>query len=354
MMQDNASEAKSEGPPQAKAAPTPAARPPVNAPVKKAEKPAVKAAVKPAVRQAVRIAVKPAPKRPAKRTLPKAAAKALAKKVLATKVVSSAAGTAVKALAKKRPAKKQAVKAPAKGQTGKAVKAPPKPDKRLPGIRAAAGELSRALDAVEKARSAIEESFGRTAAGNLARAQGALHTLSRMAESVPLLDVRNLERELARLVEDVGDLKDGEGKGRKRDMLALDEFLGDAAARLELAVTPAARAPLKLLSERLPGLEAIRRKHQSAVHDRFLARLVSSRRTLSALSESCGRLDKRALGGVSRELESALGLCKTLPVGKLQGKPRDLYGIDCLVKQLDRRLARVQDLLADRKEQPDG
>jgi len=336
MVQDYASVAKSDGTKPAATNPAPAARPPLRVPAKKtgnaAVKPAVKAAAKPAAKPPAKPAVKPAVK-----PVVKPAARAIAQKKPAPK------------------APKKAPKTPAKltnaRRTGKAA---PKPDKRLSGIRAAAGELSRALDALEKARSSLEEGFARAAAGNLARAQGALQTLGRMAESVPLLDVRNLERELARLAEDIVGINDGECKGRKRDMLAVDEFLGDAAARLELAVTPAARAPLKLLSERISGLETVRRKHQSAVHDRFRARLESSRRTITTLSGSCGRLDKRALGGVVRELESALALCKTFPVGKLQGKPRDLYGIDGLVKQLDRRLARVQDLLANRKEQPDG
>lgn len=295
---------------------------------------------------AARPAGKAVPMRPVKANPPNAAPKAPARKE-----VPPAAPGAPKASRKGKPASRARPGAPA-GRT--AAKAPPRPDKRLFGIRAAAGELSRALDAIEKARAALEDGFGRAAAGNLARAQGALETLRRLSESAPLLDVRNLERELARLAESVAAIKEGDGGGRKRDMLAVDEFLGNAAARLELAVTPAAEAPLKLLSERLSGLESIRRKHQSAVHDRFRARLEGSRRVLAAVLESCGRLDSRALSGVARELETALGLCKTFPVGKLQGRPRDLYGIDGLVKQLDRRLSRVQDLLADRKERPDG
>jgi len=353
MAQDNTSGAKREGPQQT--GPAPAANIAVNAATVKRQ--AAKAAdrappvKKPAVKADARA---PAARKPAV----KADAKAVPTKRQAAKAPSkvlSAKRPAVKATARPFPSKKPAPKAPAKARTVKrSAGAPPAADKRLPGMRAAAGELSRALDAVEKARAALEETFSRAAAGNLARAQGALETLRRLASTGPLLDVRRLERELAVLVEDVGDLREREGKGRKRDLLAVDEFLGDAAARLEMAATPAAGSHLKLLSERLSGLEALRRSHQAAVNERFRARLVSSRKVLGTLPDSCVRLNERALGCVVRELESALALSKAFPVGKLQGKPGDLYGIDGLVKRLDRRMARVQALLARRKEPSDG
>lgn len=228
-----------------------------------------------------------------------------------------------------------------------------RPDRRLAGIRAAAGELSKALDAVERARSSLEESFDRAASGNLTRAQGALGALRRLAESGPLLDARRLERELALLVEDAGRLRKGEGKGRKRDLLAVDEFLGDAAARLELASTSAAGTHLGQLAERLAGLETLRRSHQAAIAGRFRGRLDRSRKVLEAVPGSCARLDGRSLDGVARELQSAIGLCKAFSVGRLSGKPGDLYNLDGLVKRLDRRLSRVQALLG-RKKEPSG
>jgi hypothetical protein len=270
------------------------------------------------------------------------------------KAATPVAKTAVMAVQTKRHRRKAAVKAPAKARPGRTGRAPPKPDRRIAGIRAAVGELSRALDPVEKARATLEESFARAAAGNIARAQGALETLRRLSDSAPLLDVRNLERTLGRLAEGVDDLKDIEGKARKRYLLAVDRFLDYAAARLELAVTPAAGAPIKLLSERLATMEALRARHQSAVQDRFRARLDNSRRVLAAVAESSDHLDRKALGDVARELESALCLSKAFAVGKLQGKPRDLYSIDGFVKRLDRRMARVQALMARKKEPSDG
>lgn len=322
-MQDDAPEATKEMTKPAGIAPAPQKRPPAKAPVKKATTAAPRkpGRVPPA---------RPPPKAPAKKAAPKA-------------------------VSKKKKAPKAAVKAPAKtAPARKPARAAPRPDRRLSGIRAAAGELSRALDAVEKARATLEESFARSAAGNLDRARGALETLRRLAEAAPLVDVRRLERELAVLVEDAADLREREGKGRKRDMLAVDDFLGNAAARLEMAVTPEAGAHLKLLSERLAGLDALRRGHQAAVNERFRARLESSRKVLGALPGSAGRLDDRALSACASELESAIGLCKAFPVGRLSGKPGDLYGIDGLVKRLDRRLARVQALLSHRKEPTDG
>ena len=280
----------------------------------------------------------------------------------------------VKAMGGKRaPAavKKPAVKKPAKamkGPSGAAKPAPaapsraakkgkapaqPRPDRRLAGIRAAAGELSKALDSVEKARSSLEESLDRAASGNITRAQGALGALRRLSDAGPLLDVLRVERELALLVEDVGDLRRREGKGRKRDLLAVDEFLYDAASRLELASTSAAGTHLGLLSERLAGLETLRRSHQAAIAERFRQRLDRTRKVLEALPATCVRLDGKTLDGVSRELQSALGLCKAFPVGRLSGKPGDLYHIDGLIKRLDRRLSRVHSLLG-RKKEPSG
>jgi len=330
MMQDDTSEATNGGPKPVNIAPAPEKRPPAKAPARKA--------------------TTPAPKRPARATPARQQAKAAVKRA-ATPAVKAAP----KAVPKKKKATKAAARAPPKATPAKRPYKPvPRPDRRLSGIRAAAGELSRALDAVEKARATLEESFARSAAGNLDRARGALETLRRLAEAAPLVDVRRLERELAVLVEDAADLREREGKGRKRDMLAVDDFLGNAAARLEMAVTPEAGAHLKLLSERLAGLDALRRGHQAAVNERFRARLESSRKVLGALPGSAGRLDDRALNAIVSELESAIGLCKAYPVGRLSGKPGDLYGIDGLVKRLDRRLARVQALLARRKEPTDG
>ena len=329
MMQDNTSEATNEGMVPVNIASAPEKRPPAKPP---ARKPATSAARKPA-------------RAPSARTPAKAP-------------VKKAATPAVKAVRKAVPAKKpvaRAAKAPVKVAPARIpARSASRPDRRLSGIRAAAGELSRALDAVEKARAILEESFARSAAGNLDRARGALETLHRLAEAAPLVDVRRLERELAILVEDAADLREREGKGRKRDLLAVDDFLGKAAARLEMAVSPAAGAHLKLLSERLEGLDALRRGHQAAVNERFRTRLESSRKVLGALPGSAGRLDDRALNAVVSELESAIGLCKAFPVGRLSGKPGDLYGIDGLVKRLDRRLSRVQALLSRRKEPSDG
>jgi hypothetical protein len=249
------------------------------------------------------------------------------------------------------PPAKQAARAPTrKKPAGKA----PGPDRRLAGIRAAAAELSRALDSILAARAGLEQSFSRAASGSLARAQGALGALRKLAESGPLLDVRRLERELAVLAEDAGGLHRRKGKGRKRDLLAVDRFLGDAAARLELAATSAAGTHLGLLSERLSGLEALRRSHQAAISERFQARLERARKVLSAVPEACARLDGRSLDVVARELQTAIGLCKACPVGKLSGKPADLYGIDGLVKRLDRRMEKIQSILSRRKEPSDG
>jgi len=248
------------------------------------------------------------------------------------------------------PARPAAGAPPRKKPAGKA----PGPDRRLAGIRAAAAELSRALDALLAARAGLEQSFSRAASGSLARAQGALGALRKLAESGPLLDVRRLERELAVLAEDAGGLHRRKGRGRKRDLLAVDRFLGDAAARLELAATSAAGTHLGLLSERLAGLEALRRSHQAAITERFQARLDRARRVLSAVPESCARLDVRSLDGVARELQAAIGLCKAFPVGKLSGKPADLYGIDGLVKRLDRRMENIRTILSRRKEPSDG
>ncbi len=254
-----------------------------------------------------------------------------------------------------KPATKPAAAKPAKAAPPrKPAGTPRRSDRRLAGIRAAAAELSNAINDIETARSGLQEAFARAAAGNLSRAQGALGALRRLAESGPLLDVRRLERDLAVMVEDAGGLHQREGKGRKRDLLAVDEFLGDAAARLELAATSAAGPHLKLLSERLSGLEALRRSHQAAITGRFRARLDRTRRVLAAVPDQCVRLDGRALVNLSRELQSSLGLCKAFPVSRLSGKPGDLYGIDGLVKRLDRRMAHVRSLLGRRKEPSGG
>jgi len=214
--------------------------------------------------------------------------------------------------------------------------------RHLAAISDSAARLSTALDALEKARTALEDSFQRAAARNLSRAQAALGTLRRLAEAGPILDARRLERELSVLVDEAGDLADRNARGRKRDLLAVDRYLGDAAARLELAATPATGAHLELLSERLAGLESARHKHQAAIQGRFRSRLGNARKVLGSLPAACAGLDGRALERVFRELEPAVKLCRAVRVEKLQGRSGDLYDIDGLAKRLERRLSRVR------------
>lgn len=263
--------------------------------------------------------------------------------------------------AKKTPVKKASVKksgalaavkiAPARSAGARAAV---RLGRRLAGIRAAAGELAKVLDDIEKAREALEGQFQHAADANLARARGALDMLIKAAEARPLLDARRLERDLALLVESSGDLKALESRGRKRDILAVDDFLGDVARRLELAVTGTAADNLKLLNDRLVEMEAMREKLRKAVRERFRSRLQLSRSVLGSLDGAAVRLAEERLARISRELEGALAIGKALPAGKLAGKPKDLYGIDGMVKQVARRLDRVQRLLAVKTEESDG
>lgn len=242
----------------------------------------------------------------------------------------------------------------ARVQKGRAGRAGSGTERRLAGIRAAAGELGKALDAMEKARESVEGHFGKTAAANLARARGALEALEKAAGAGPLLDVRRLERDLASLVEACGELRTRKGKGRKRDILAVDDILGDAARRLELAVAGAAAGNLKLLTERLVDMESMRQELQRTVNERFRSRLEQCRKVLGALEGAAARLPSRGLDSVARELEGAVALSRACHPGKLGGKADDLYLIDGFVKQAARRLDKVGAMLAVRTEDSDG
>ena len=269
---------------------------------------------------------------------------------------------------RKAPARKPAPKVPAKKKVslvrraasarppakGTPAKAALRLEKRLAGIRAASGELSKALEEVENARLAIEEAFDKATEANLARARGALETIGRVTAAGPLLDARRLERDLQALLARSEELAGLDAQGRKRDILAVDDFLGRAARRLELAVAGAAAENLKILSGRLAETQELRQKLKSAVKERFRTRVNASRATLGELATACARLDEKSLNDVSRELDRAVALGRSLPVGKLEGKPKDLYGIDGLVKQISRRLDRVRGIVAVRTEHTDG
>ncbi len=275
-------------------------------------------------------------------------------------VMMPPAGKPTKRPAKKRTApgkartKKIPGKARAKKVRGEAPRAALRLERRLAGIRAAAMELGRALDEVEKARATIEDAFAKATEANTARAMGALDTLNKAASAGPLLDTRRLERELATLLETGGELSSREAKGRKRDLLAVDDFLGRAAQRLELAATGTAAESLRMLSGRLTEMQALRQKLQGAVQERFRARLEVSRAVLGSLGGAAVRLDEEALEAVSSRLEQALAVNKAFPLARLEGRPRDLYGIDNLMKQVSKRLERVKELVAVRTEDPDG
>jgi hypothetical protein len=225
--------------------------------------------------------------------------------------------------------------------------------RRLAGIRAAAGELGKVLGEMEKARDAVEGHFRKAAAADLARARGALETLAKAAGAGPLLDVRRLEKDLASLVEACGELRTRKSKGRKRDVLAVDDLLGTTARRLELAVAGAAAGNLRLLSERLVEMEALRHEMQAAVSERFRARLEACRKVLGSLEQAAPRLPVRGLESVARELDAAVALGRACHPGKLGGKPDDLYMIDGFVKQAARRLDKVAAILAVRTERSD-
>lgn len=290
----------------------------------------------------------PAPRGPARKGSPGRGLKTRARKK-AVKMPPAGKTTRGPAMKKTVPGKARAKKVPRE-----APRAALRLERRLAGIRAASVELGRALDEVEKARGTIEDAFAKATEANTARAMGALDTLNKAASAGPLLDARRLERELANLLETGGELRAREAKGRKRDLLAVDDFLGRAAQRLELAATGIAAENLKMLSERLSEMQALRQKLQGAIQERFRARLELSRVVLGSLGGAAVRLDEEALEAVSARLEQALALGKAFPIAKLEGRPRDLYGIDNLMKQVSKRLERVKVLVAIRREESDG
>lgn len=249
-----------------------------------------------------------------------------------------------------------ATKAPVNArQAGSAaVRAARRTQRRLAGIRAAAVELGKALEDMESAREAIEGQFQKAAAANLTRARGALESLCRAAGEGPMVDVRRLERDLVSLVEACGQLRSRRTRGRKRDVLAVDDFLGEAARKLELSAAGAAAGNLQLLGERLVEMENLRTDLQKTVRERFSMRLEMSRAVLGSLETGAIRLNEVGLEAVSRELNGALAQSKVCQPGKLQGKLKDLYGIDGVSKQLARRLDKVSALLAVKKEGSDG
>jgi hypothetical protein len=169
--------------------------------------------------------------------------------------------------------------------------------------------------------------------------------LTRTVESVPLIDPRRLEKDLAVLTERCGVLKEREAKGRKRDLFAVDDFIGKAAQRLERVVTSAAAANLKLLSERIGQLEAARNNIMSAVDTRFRTRLEKSKLILTTVQAAAMKLPAEGLGKVSTELDKVVSLLKAIPVEKLEGRKKDLFRLDYLIKQTAKRLGAVSELV---------
>ena len=226
------------------------------------------------------------------------------------------------------------------GATGRPKAKRPKPA-RPERIRLDAREVRKSLDAIERARHAIEGHFREAAESNLSRARDALGTLARAARDGPLLDVRRLEKDLALLVEASGELCGQKVRGRKRDMLAVDGLLGDAARRLEGAVAAATAHNLGLLSERLTDMEAMRRELQGKVNARFSARLDRARSVLAAVEKAGASLPAEGQKAVARELDTIRALGRKAHPGMLGGKAQDLYTIDRFLKQAARRLEKV-------------
>jgi len=218
----------------------------------------------------------------------------------------------------------------------------PRPER----ISIAAGHIQKSLDDIEKARQAIEGHFREAAESNLERAHDAVDILSKAARVGPLLDVRGLEKDMALLVDASGELRARKGKGRKRDVWAVDGLLGDAARRLEGAVAGATARNLGLLTERLTELGELRNELQGKVNERFRARLDSSRRVLALLVSKGAAIGPQGQEAVARELDEIAALGRKCHPGNLGGKLDDLYTIDRFVKQVARRLEKVAAIMA--------
>jgi hypothetical protein len=225
---------------------------------------------------------------------------------------------------------------------------------RIAAIRASTIALRKALEEMERAREAVEGHFRKTAAANMTRSRQALETLGKAAVAGPLLDVRRLERDLASLVEACGEMKTRKGQGRKRDVLAVDDLLRDAARRLEGAVADATAHNVRLLLERLSDIEAIRHELQGKVNSRFSSRLERCKNVLVLLDGSAPRLGTGALASVARELDRTVALGRKCHPAKLGGNADDLYLIDGFLKQAARRLERVAAIMAVRSADPKG
>jgi len=260
------------------------------------------------------------------------------------------AGTEKDAVAKKGKGAAKGAKAQKSpnSRKGKAARAAGGRNGRIAAIRASTTALRKALEEIERAREAVEGHFRKTAAANMSRSRQALETLGKAAVAGPMLDVRRLERDLASLVEACGEMKTRKGKGRKRDVLAVDDLLCDAARRLEGALADATAHNARLLSERLSGMEALRHELQGNVNSRFSSRLERCRNVLVLLDGSVPRLGTGALASVARELERTVALGGKCHPAKLGGKADDLYLIDGFLKQAARRLERVAAIMAVR------
>jgi len=284
----------------------------------------------------------------------KAPAKAPARKTIVKKPAVAAKASVAKPAPKRPPVKKAPVK---KAPSKKAHAKKPQPSKedrdrlravrRLAGIRAAAGEIARRLNDIDRARTALGDGLRKSAEGDLTRVKNVMDNLTRMVETSPLIDPRRLEKDLTMLTEKCGTLKEREAKGRKRDLLAVDDFIGEAALRLEKVVTSAAAANLKLLQVRLMELEAVRENLRSTVDTRFRTRVDTSRNVLKSLEEAAGKLGGGALGKVSGELDKVLSLLKAIPIEKLEGRRKDLFRLDYLIKQTNKRMGAVMEILDD-------
>lgn len=299
--------------------------------------------------------VKPVPEGAPKKEAPpkKAAPKAAPNKPPVRKPAVSAKPAVAKPAPKKPPVKvspekKPAKKAPAKKpQPSKEERVKLRAVKRLAGIRAAAGEIARRLDDIDKARTALGDGLRKSAEGDITRVKNVVDNLARMVMSAPLIDPNRLEKDLAMLTEKASVLKEREAKGRKRDLLAVDDFLGEAALRLEKVVSSAAAANLKLLQVRLADLEAVRESLRSTVDNRFKTRVDTSRHVLLALEEATGKMGGAVLGKVSEELDEVVSILKAIPVEKLEGRRKDLFRLDFLIKKTNKRMGDVMDIIED-------
>ncbi len=218
----------------------------------------------------------------------------------------------------------------------------PKVDKAL--LAKQASELLSKLDAVEKARAAIQEGLKIRAESNLAMLKTMLGAFEKATEGQFTISPKRLKKSVCRLIGAASAVVPS-GAAKRREMFAIDDYLKCAREELYALQDGSLLSDLRLLSAKLEELELKRADILMKVEDRFKARLDISKKTLDEFAAKAVAISDDEAARAEKRLKELVALERKLKLENLTVKKASLRRLDSFMKALSERMEKLEGAL---------